>query len=284
MLRIRRMNRHDIPFAIRLTNQEDWGVTSTALHRLLNLNPRGSFIAHDGTARLGMLTTTSYGRDLAWIGNVIVDREHRGKRIGNSMVKRAVEFLQDSGIRHIALYCFNENVRFYENLGFAQDKPFLRLKRKAARTTSLRREGETLPAPPLNRIILADKKAFGADRSKLIRAVLADGDAWYVCSTRGTKNASYLMVKEYTHDCELGPWIHDGPSRNEPVITLNRALSAIKPVPVEVACLRENRNALNILRANGFQVVREGCRMFFEDVARIGKDSAQWALGFLDKG
>jgi ribosomal protein S18 acetylase RimI-like enzyme len=125
MLRVRQMHPSDIPFAIRLTDQEKWGITRSALQRLLRLTPRGCFITHDGTSRLGLLTTTTYGRELAWIGNVIVDREHRGKHIGNRMVEHAVSFLRKLGVRHIALYCFSENVRFYENLGFARDKPFL---------------------------------------------------------------------------------------------------------------------------------------------------------------
>jgi GNAT superfamily N-acetyltransferase len=278
------MHPNEIPFAIRLTNQEKWGITRSALQRLLRLNPRGCFIAHDGTSRLGLLTTTTYGRELAWIGNVIVDREHRNKHIGNSMVEHAVSFLRKLGVRHIALYCFSENLRFYKNLGFVRDKPFLRLRREITKTEPTKKNVELTRPPPLDRVIAADREAFGADRSELIRAVLAEKSGWYVGCTQGTTSISYLMVKEYPNDCEFGPWICSNPTRDESDKPLRRALSIIRPVPVEVSCLQENRRALHTLQANEFQLVREGYRMFFEKRAHIGNDSAQWALGFLDKG
>ncbi len=90
------MQSRDIPFAVRLTDQEEWGITPSALRRLRRLNPRGCFIAYDGITRTGLTTTTVYGKELAWIGNVIVDGEHRGKHIGQSLVEHAVAFLQKS--------------------------------------------------------------------------------------------------------------------------------------------------------------------------------------------
>src|SRR3990172_11037523 len=130
MLRIRRMRMEDVPFAVRLSEQEHWGVTRNDLQRLLRLNPAVCFIAYERAKKLGLTTTTIYGKKLAWIGNVIVDRRFRGKHIGRNLVEHAVSFLRKSGIRNLALYCFKENVDFYENLGFAKDAPFLRMRRK----------------------------------------------------------------------------------------------------------------------------------------------------------
>jgi ribosomal protein S18 acetylase RimI-like enzyme len=250
----------------------------------MRLNPQGCFIAYDGNTRLGLTTTTIYGRELAWIGNVIVDRNHRGKHVGRGLVEHAVSFLKKSSTRHIALYCYKEHKEFYENLGFVKDKSFIRLRRKAEGVKHLKNQVEFHRPPSLNRVIAADKKAFGADRSKLIRAVLAEKAGWYLDSSRGILSASYLMVKEYADDCELGPWICIDPSRDDPREMIGRALAIIEPVPVEVSCLRENQIALQTLKTNDFRTVREGYRMFFEEKAQIGNDSSQYALGFLDKG
>jgi ribosomal protein S18 acetylase RimI-like enzyme len=284
MLRIKQMHVKDIPFAIRLTDQEEWGITRSALQRLMRLNPRGCFIAYEGSKRLGITTTTVYDRKLAWIGNVIVDKDHRGRQIGHALVEHAASSLRKSSVGHIALYCYKEHVKFYENLGFLRNRSFVRLRRNARRVQHVTRWGDFRRPLSLVRLLAADKEAFGADRSELIRAFLAEKAAWYLGSSRGISSTSYLMVKEYLNDCEFGPWICINPLPDEPREMIERALSKIKPVPVEISCLRENWRALQLLKKNKFRKIREGYRMIFEERAHIGSDSSQYALGFLDKG
>jgi hypothetical protein len=192
--------------------------------------------------------------------------------------------LQKSRAKHIALYCFKEHERFYENLGFVRDRPFLRLRRNAPEAEDPKNPIQFRRAPSLSRIIAADKEAFGADRSELIRAVLAEKAGWYLGSSQGISSPSYLLVKEYSEDCEFGPWICIDPPRDHPSEMIARALTMIRSVPVEISCLRENRVALKTLKTNGFRTIREGYRMFFGEKARIGNDRLQYALGFLDKG
>ena len=278
------MQSSDIQFAVRLTDQEEWGITPSALRRLMRLNRRGCFIAYEGTTRTGLTTTTIYGKELAWIGNVIVDREHRGKHIGQGLVEHAVAFLQKSRVRRIAIYCFSEHEKFYENLGFVKDFSFLRLRRGAARSKRPKNPSQFLRPPALTKVMAADRKAFGADRSKLILDVLREKAGWYIGSQRDTSSSSYLMSREYSDDCEFGPWICTNPLRDDPDEMLNRALSIIRSVPVEISCLRQNRGAVHTLKAYDFRKVREGYRMFFEQRTEIGNDSSQYALGFLDKG
>jgi GNAT superfamily N-acetyltransferase len=283
MLRIRRMLHSDIQFAIRLTDQEQWGVTRGDFKRLMRLNPRGCFIAFDGSRRLGLTTTTIYGKQLAWIGNVIVDKSHRGERIGQSLVKHALSYLRRMRLKRIALYCFKERKSFYEGLGFVENKPFLRLKR-TARAKRLGSQVEFEHPLPLSRLLAADMKAFGADRSRLVRAVLAEKVAWYLGSSQSNSSTCYLMAKDYGNYCELGPWVCVGQLRDVPSQMIARALTITGRVPVEVSCLQENKMALEALKANGFRKVREGYRMSFGRRVRIGDDRSQFALGFLDKG
>jgi len=278
------MQSRDIPFAVRLTDQEEWGITPGALRRLRRLNPRGCFIAYDGITRTGLTTTTVYGRELAWIGNVIVDGEHRGKHIGQSLVEHAVAFLQKSRVRHIALYCFSQHEKFYENLGFVKDSSFLRLRRGAARSKRPKNPPQFLRPPTLTKVLAADRKAFGADRSKLISDVLREKASWYIGSDRDALSASYLMSRQYLDDYEFGPWICTNPLRDDPDEMLSRALAMIRPAPIEISCLQQNRGVVHILKAHDFRKVREGYRMFFEQRTEIGNDVAQYALGFLDKG
>ncbi len=284
MLQTRRMRSEDIPFAIRLSDQEKWGVTRRDLTRILQLNPKGSFVAIDGSSRVGLLTTTSYGRKLAWIGNVIVDRENRGKRIGRSLVQNAIEYLQRAGVKNIALYCFDENVKFYRRLGFVRDTPFVRLQRRPKPFRPSPPKETLKPSLPLRALLSADRKAFGADRSRLIQMVLGMNAGWYLGFTNGASASSYLLVKEYRDMYEFGPWVCIRPQKDQPRQMLQVALSRTARKPIEVSCLRNHKEAVSLLRKNSFEIIRYGYRMYLDKIPRMGNDGANYALGFLDKG
>ncbi|MGD0690145.1 MAG: GNAT family N-acetyltransferase [Candidatus Bathyarchaeia archaeon] len=276
MLQIRRMRFDDIPYALRLTDQEKWGVTRADLLRILKLDPRGSFIAAKGSRRVGLITTTRYGRKLAWIGNVIVDRNYRGAHIGQSLVQIALEHLQKSNVKHIALYCFDENVRFYRRLGFIRDAPFVRLRGKSTRAASLAHMAQqTLP---LGGVLSLDRRAFGANRSQLIRMTLRSKSGWYLSSSN-----SYMLVKESKEMCEIGPWVSSKQPMDQASELLDLAVRVIGEKPIEVSCLR-NHPAYGLFRKHGFRVMSHGYRMYLSRIARIGDHAANFALGFLDKG
>lgn len=277
------MRGQDIPFAIRLSNQEAWGVTREDLTRILQLDPTGSLIAAEGAKRLGLTTTTTYGKKLAWIGNVIVDRRYRGKSIGSSLVQSAVERLQRLGTQHIALYCFGENVRFYRRLGFVRDVPFVRLQRNPRPLHSTPLTPNPPRTLPLREVVEADGRVFGADRSRLIRSFLLTKAGWYLGFSNAPSGASYLLVKEYKEMSEFGPWICINPARAQPSEMLHLAIGKTGAKPIEVSCFR-NHQALGLLKKNGFRVVRQGYRMYFGEIARIGRPEESYALGFLDKG
>ena len=284
MFNIRAMHREDIPFAVKLSDQEKWGITRADFERLLTLAPRGCFVAYSGHKRLGLVTTTSYGREAAWIGNVVVEKSSRGKHIGAGLVRHSVGYLKKSGVKRTILYCFHENVKFYENLGFVKDAGFARLRRKRRTSSRGIARNRNLHVPPINRILSADRKAFGADRGKLIRLLVRNRIGWYVGAERGAASTCYLFVKQYEDMCEFGPWVCINPQRGASRHLFETALSIVSRQPVEIACLLSHPKELALLRRHGFRITNTGYRMFYGKRQRLGDDRAQYALGFLDKG
>ena len=284
MLRIKVMRAEDIPFGVSVTDQENWGVTRRDLQRLMQVSPRGCFIALDGPRKVGMTTTTSYGRQLAWIGNVIVRPDQRGRSIGRKLVQHAVSYLQKTRVRTIALYCFDERVRFYGNLGFVKDESFVRLRRDPRKGRRDRTDVPAMPPSSLSKVLHGDREAFGADRSKLIRMFLDEGTGRILCSTRNPQGASYLLIKESETECEIGPWVCEHPAPGEPEEMMDHALVEVGSMPVEASCVKRNRKAMHTFESRDFQVIRSGYRMLYDERAVPGNDSSQYALGFLDKG
>jgi N-acetylglutamate synthase-like GNAT family acetyltransferase len=275
------MCRTDIPFAIRLTNLEGWGITTTDFERIIRLDPTGSFIVCLGKKRVGMVTTTSYGKEMAWIGNVVVKEVARGRHIGQRLVEHAVAYLRGSGIRKIALYCMWKNVRFYEKLGFVRDVRFVRLHRKAQYRYDSKRDRDFGNSSLLTSMLAVDKKAFGADRSKLLRLLLTDDRHGVIFDSN---NRSFLVVKTYSEMSEFGPWVGTTSFDDNDGKLIKHITNRYGRKPIEASCLVSNRKVLNVLKRDGFRVTNVGYRMCYARKQRIGCDQVNFLLGFLDKG
>jgi ribosomal protein S18 acetylase RimI-like enzyme len=277
------MRRSDIPFAVRLTGQERWGIPATDVARILHLNPWGNFIAIEKTQRVGLITTMRYGRQLAWIGNVVVKREFRGRHIGRRLVDRALDYLSEKKVKHIALYCFKENVQFYEKLGFVRGSRFGRWRRERKHRCEHVPERPVAKTLTLSSLLALDRKAFGADRRELVKLILSAGSGWYSSFSSGS-SASYILVKSYKDMYELGPWISFGLGQLELESLLQVVLSEAVGRPIEVSCPISDSRASLIMKKYHFQPINDGRVMFHEKVATIGRPESIIAHGFLDKG
>jgi len=282
MLRIREMTLNDVSFALRLANQEHWGIPSRDFERILRLNPEGSFVAVEGTRRVGVSTTMRYGRQTAWIGNVVVDKRYRGMHIGQRLVEEAITHLRAKLVKHIALYAFMNNLPFYKRLGFVNGPAFLQLR---GRSRSIRNETPLVRGQPLtlNEVFRLDRKAFGADRRHLLDAIIRSGDAWFQGRKIG-RSASYMLVKKYEGMCEIGPWVSLGLGSKDLDSFLIDVMGRLHNKHVEISCPLSHNTALKLLMSKGFRPINKGRVMCYENAAKIGDPRALLALGFLDKG
>jgi ribosomal protein S18 acetylase RimI-like enzyme len=228
-----------------------------------------------------MITTVVFEGGLAWIGNVIVDKQFRGRHIGQSLVQHAVSYLKSIRVNCIGLYCFSNNVGFYDTLGFVKDLEFLRLRREGDLPYPVVRE---LSEPlTLSRLIEIDRKGFGADRSKLLRALIRTSNGTYF-GFSSKRSAAYLMVKKYVDMYDFGPGVGINVSKVELAKLLSVGISCARKRPIELSCFAKNRTILRLLETQGFRTINRGYRMFLNQRARLGNERDNYLLGFLDKG
>jgi len=283
MLRLRVMQPADIPFAVRLTNQESWDIPARDFQRILRLDARGSFIATSGTQKVGLATTTRYGREISWIGNVVVRKQLRHKHIGQYLVEHAIKYLYEKRVKHIALYSFRENFKFYEKLGFLRGQSFLRLRCEGHQSSTRTRAEPPVKPLTLSSMLAMDREAFGADRRRLLKLLLGSGNAWFRGFTSGSGSA-YILVKRYEEMHEIGPWISFGEQRLLIESLLDNALNEAGGKPVEASCPTANPKVIRALKRRRFRVINKGRLMFHEHEAKFGRPEAILAYGFLDKG
>jgi len=183
-------------------------------------------------------------------------------------------------VEHIGLYCFREHVAFYGKQGFVRDTKFLRLRRPRKPAES---SWQALSGPPIafSRLVHLDKNAFGADRSKLLRLLITQG---YGSCLTGSRKRAFVIVKKYRTDYDLGPGVAFHTSREELNGLLEMSIAYAGGKPIEVSCLAQNYDYLQMLREHGFQVINRGYRMFYNRNARLGSTRASFLLGFKDKG
>ena len=196
----------DLDAALALSAGEGWNQTASDWSRLIRLEPSGCFAACEGNRLVGTVTTTTYGRAMAWIGMMVVHPDFRRQGIGAALVRLALDHLHGLGIASIKLDATPSGQPLYESLGFA------------AEVEIERRQGVAHPGAPLGprrpnneslRTLFAlDQSAYGADRSRLLERLVAGGlgEPLLVESEHGLP-AGYALARPGRTAVYIGPLV-----------------------------------------------------------------------------
>lgn len=189
----------DLDFAHGLSRLAGWNQTRRDWERFLRLAPGGCFLAEDGGRPAGTATTTAYGREVAWIGMVLVHPDFRRRGIGTALLERAIGHLREErGVACIRLDATPEGQPLYEGLGFRSEWGLRRWAREAKDTEPIPREKTA--TPELGADLSLDREIFGADRSELLRALAAGSDDGMVLP-----DGSFGLRREGERAHYLGP-------------------------------------------------------------------------------
>jgi GNAT superfamily N-acetyltransferase len=171
-IEIRPLDARDLPATMRLKELAHWNQTEADWRRLLALAPRGCFAAWADGRLVATTTTTVYGRELAWIGMVLVDPEYRRRGIATSLMRTALDYLDGAGVATVKLDATPAGRAIYEALGFITEGHFERWECAAARPGTTAQGVDALRDWP--GALALDRRAFGVDRAGLLEALRAD--------------------------------------------------------------------------------------------------------------
>lgn len=166
-LLIRPLVEDDLEFADQVRASCGWNQTFADWRRLIAHEPAGCFCAEWDGVRAGTVTTTSYGKDLAWIGMMLVHPDLRRRGISTALMNEAIGYLRKRNIRCIKLDATPEGEPVYQKIGF---KPEWRLRRWEARLDGPKTTGGLF----LDRHRELDIIAFGAGRADWLEKLGAD--------------------------------------------------------------------------------------------------------------
>lgn len=260
-IQIRLLVERDVAEAMRLKNAAGWNQSEDDWRRLLRLSPHGCFAATVGGKVVATTTTTVYGRALAWVGMVLVDPGFRRKGIATALVRAALDSLGAEGVEAVKLDATPEGAPVYESLGFESE---LRIERwmgtAGGRTSESVTPSDAAPPQLFEKVFEFDRRAFGADRSELLRA-LSD-EACVRPSLRVGDDGllrGYALARRGSPTCYAGPVVAE--DAETAAFLLDDLLGRLGDGRVYVDLNTTFEGGARELSARGFSKQRELVRM-----------------------
>ncbi|HVL49267.1 MAG TPA: GNAT family N-acetyltransferase [Candidatus Thermoplasmatota archaeon] len=247
-MRYRPLEAADVPWAVELLRSEGWSFDAGELRRLLALG--GGRVAESAGAPLGLLTHTVHG-DAAWIGNVVVAPEARGRGLGEALVADAVRALEAAGVATVGLYSVPKAVALYARLGFDRLRDVASWSREDAAAPAF--PAGIAPLSDVREALALDRAAFGADRGRMLAALRADHPGTtFAARGRDGRLEGYAILKRSPSGGEVGPLVVSGEGGEGVASRLLDACLARAEGPVETGFDLAHPYARKLLEARGF--------------------------------
>jgi len=279
MFHMEKMEVGDFPFAVELANTMDWNMTTADFEFNMRLEPNGCFVLFHGQERSGIATCISFGK-VGWFGNLVVKETLRGEGAGKLLLKHAIDYLKNTGVETVGLYAYPHLTKFYESFGFASDIEFSVLKGKPEVPTSQEGAKEAKQLD-VQGIIDFDSRCFGANRQKLLEAILSDRSNVCYVSTENGEVTGYVSAKVNGGMAELGPLMCRVTREKDAVVLLRTILSRLYGLEVFIYLPKKETALLNVLFEAGFNEDFRLVRMFLGSVVA---DNCLCAAESLERG
>jgi GNAT superfamily N-acetyltransferase len=278
MIEIRLMAIADLPLGLKLSRQAGWNQMESDWRRFLSMQPQGCFVAElDGTP-VATTVTCAFG-PVAWIAMVLVEMGSRRKGVATSLLKHALDYLDNQHVRTVRLDATSAGQPVYERLGFLPEYSLTRYE-GIAPGAGPEAHVETAPASLFPEIVAFDHRTTGAHREKMLVRLFEEWPQAVRVLRRGERLAGFVAARRGANATQIGPCIATddaGPA------LLRDALSHVAGRPVFIDIPRDNACALGVAEAGGLKAQRHFVRMYRGD--RItDRPAAIWASSGPEKG
>ena len=273
----------DIAFADQVRRLAGWNQTEHDWRGYLEFEPHGCFIAEVGGFPVGTATTIRYGDCFGWIGMVLVHPERRRLGVGSQLLRRAIAYLQTTGVSSIKLDATPTGKKVYVPMGFVDEYEISRYEGVAPAVAPEAATAVTLFSPgDLDAVSRFDAPVFGADRTRVLSALRGRNHAWCFIVRDRSGVTGYLIAREGAAAIQVGPWV----ARN--LVSATSLLRAFfgrvggRRIFVDVPAPNETGNEL--MRQYGFTVQRTLMRMYLGKNPHPGEPSLVYSTGGPEKG
>jgi GNAT superfamily N-acetyltransferase len=209
---IRAASEADLPAIAALRHSVGWNVYRWALLDAMRPPQARMYVIERPDEVMAIGSGIAYGR-LGVVGNMVVSAAHRGRGLGRWVLQAVIGFLEERGCSQLELYATADGRRLYEHYGFELSGPSLAVSIPRQIAKALPSDGVvTAGAAPadLERLASYDAPRFGADRSPILAAALADPERPVLIASHGGSIVGYAVLRP--DGTRLGPFLADQPS------------------------------------------------------------------------
>jgi predicted N-acetyltransferase YhbS len=273
-IEVRLLREADIPAALRLKELALWNQTENDWRRLLRLQPSGCFCATIGDKLVATTTTTTYGRELAWIGMVLVDPECRRRGIATKLMHAALDYLIQADVATIKLDATPDGRLVYESLEFKVDSLIERWEGVAGPGDA---GCSTLDTSAYREALALDRQAFGADRSTLIKMLIEDAYLSPLVATAADGQLiGYALARRGSAAAYVGPLV--ATDANAATTLLDGLLSQMSGQRVYIDLNTNFGEGREILATRGLVKQRDLIRMSYGKESEAGSSPSVFAI------
>ena len=278
---LRLLREADIPAAMRLKGLVGWNQTETDLGRFVRLEPNGCFCEVAEGRVVGTTTTITYGRELAWIGMVVVDPQYRHRGIATRLMRAALEYLSEMGVATVMLDATPDGRPLYEKLGFKVESLIERWTGIAQATPAV--GCSTLNSSERQEVLVLDRRAFGADRSKLIEMLIEEALVPPLVTTGvDGRVKGYALARRGTDATYVGPLV--ATAADAAMALLDELLSQLTGQRIYIDVNPDFGVSPEVLATRGLIKQRDLVRMGYGDQSGAGSSRYVFAIAGLEFG
>ncbi len=256
-MQIEPMAVEDLNFALNLIDIEQWGQGREEVADLFQLSPETIFIAKENDVLVGMAFGVKHDQ-FAFLANVIVREEYRGKGFGKKLVQHTLQALHHQGIEDIYLDGVPKITPLYEKEGFKPICKSFRLYGQIPFQSSDRIR--TMDAADLDYVLTLDKKYFQSDRSLLLTTLFQNHPKLCKVYIEENQIQGYIMGTPRENYIKLGPWVIDNPKHNVSCMLSSYGSPSLTP-QLFMGILESNPQALKMATEMGLQAKHFSIRM-----------------------
>lgn len=253
----RQLGESDLGDMVELSGKAGWNQTREDWARVMRLEPAGCFGIEQEGRVVATATAVCYQSALAWIGMVLTDPAYRGRGLARRLMMHTLDFLAQREIDWIQLDATDMGRPLYRSLGFADEAIVERWAGSGRRPSD--RAPQFRPTAP---DYAMDLEAFGADRRRLLEALIpAGGDLADRGAAGGVAvdGAGYAMARPGAVAAYFGPCVARSEDGARRLLEWFLARQAAEASYWDL--LPENGAAVRLAHEHGFEPRRRLSRM-----------------------
>jgi len=258
---VRPVNSSDWEQFFELANGENWRVPQFELQLFQGPWARYAHVIDDhGFCGLG--TAIAY-QNSAWIGNLIVPPQKRGRGYGGTLFKAMLAELVGQGIRSIWLTASLQGQPIYQRAGFVEVARIERWVLPASSdVTGVSDQGPS----PVEVLFREDQRAWGENRQQLLSVLAGHGRIF-------SDKSGTALLQVWSDLQIIGPWYAKSPDLDQSSKLLEMMVAQANPAAELVLDVFAARGLGTLLLGAGFGLTGEVALMVYGDRCGIDLES-----------